>query len=402
MASVWGREGGGGAAGPGGRLRREAAAGGRGGLALPAARLPPPGLPRPRCPRGKSTPPAPVAAAREARKAARKVVIAGVPDGLLQEDVMADILTIHFQKARNNGGDVEEVEYPTRLKGVAYITFEDQKVVESVLKKDDHQLEDRRLSRHYPLRVTPYCENVFSSVTSVLNMSVFKEQFVLEELLQEIQGKSTALSFGPLQPDGHVAVQGSFPDIKLLRDFLLLKAKCLSEKDRRGESKSHQSPRRMLQDTQANRGLSSSAPDADGETQVVVLDADVYLYMKSFHPSTLQGGAGVVISAITDCDTTTLHIKSAGHGADVGQISRTREQIEDLSAKLYRALRKERIYLKESSRGEKERYQRLCGHLKARFPHVLVIEQDAHIDVIGEQAELLRFTRELSSTRQSW
>jgi len=37
-------------------------------------------------------------------------------------------------------------------------------VVESVLKKDEHLLEDKRLSRRYPLKVTRYCENVSSFV----------------------------------------------------------------------------------------------------------------------------------------------------------------------------------------------------------------------------------------------
>ncbi|NWI97852.1 RBM43 protein, partial [Pitta sordida] len=95
-----------------------------------------------------------------AAKSTRTVVIAGVPDGLLQDEILADILTIHFQKSRNNGGDVEEVTYPTRNKGVAYVTFEDQAAVERVLRKDGHQLEDRRLSQPCPLRVTRYCENV--------------------------------------------------------------------------------------------------------------------------------------------------------------------------------------------------------------------------------------------------
>lgn len=62
----------------------------------------------------------------QAAKSRRTIVIAGVPAGLLQDEVMADILTIHFQMSRNNGGDVEEVTYPTPNKGVAYITFEDQ------------------------------------------------------------------------------------------------------------------------------------------------------------------------------------------------------------------------------------------------------------------------------------
>ncbi|NXY10658.1 RBM43 protein, partial [Pteruthius melanotis] len=103
-----------------------------------------------------------------AARALRTIVIAGVPAGLLQDDLMADILTIHFQMSRNNGGDVEEVAYPTRNRGVAYVTFEDQEVVESVLKKDQHLLQDKRLPRHYPLTVTRYCDHVSSSLTHLI------------------------------------------------------------------------------------------------------------------------------------------------------------------------------------------------------------------------------------------
>ncbi|NXL78584.1 RBM43 protein, partial [Leptocoma aspasia] len=101
-------------------------------------------------------------------RATRTVVIAGVPAGLLPDDVMADILTIHFQMSRNNGGDVEEVTYPTRNKGVAYITFEDREVVENVLKKDQHFLQDKRLARCYPLTVTRYCHQVSSSLIQLI------------------------------------------------------------------------------------------------------------------------------------------------------------------------------------------------------------------------------------------
>ncbi|NXS34496.1 RBM43 protein, partial [Pomatostomus ruficeps] len=100
----------------------------------------------------------------QAARPTRTIAIAGVPEGLLQDEVMADILTIHFQKSRNNGGDVEEVAYPTPSKGVAFVTFEDQAVVERVLRKDQHLLEDRRLSRRYPLTVTRYCDSVSDNV----------------------------------------------------------------------------------------------------------------------------------------------------------------------------------------------------------------------------------------------
>ncbi|NXG66666.1 RBM43 protein, partial [Hemiprocne comata] len=104
----------------------------------------------------------------QAAQSARRVVITGVPDGLLPDDVMTDILIIHFQMSKNNGGDVEEVTYPTKKKGVAYVTFEDQEVVERVLRKDEHRLEDKRLSRYYPLKVTRYCENVSSFLINLV------------------------------------------------------------------------------------------------------------------------------------------------------------------------------------------------------------------------------------------
>ncbi|NXH37310.1 RBM43 protein, partial [Myiagra hebetior] len=104
----------------------------------------------------------------QAARSTRTIVIAGVPAGLLQDDVMADILTIHFQMSRNNGGDVEEVTYPTRNKGVAYVTFEDGEVVGRVLKKDQHLLQDKRLPRRYPLTVTRYCDNVSSSLVHLI------------------------------------------------------------------------------------------------------------------------------------------------------------------------------------------------------------------------------------------
>ncbi|XP_010073980.1 PREDICTED: RNA-binding protein 43 [Pterocles gutturalis] len=337
----------------------------------------------------------------QAAKSARTVVIAGVPDGLLHDDVMTDILMIHFQMSKNNGGDVEEVRYPTMKKGVAYVTFEDQEVVESVLKKDEHRLEDKRLSRCYPLKVTRYCENVFSSVTSVLNMSVFKDRFVLEDLIQELKKKSTALSFGPLQSNGHISVQGSFPAIQLLRDFLLLKAKSLSEEDKRGENKSRQRPKRRLQQHRHPTETSHFNHDADGEKQAVVLDTDIYHYMKCFFPRTFLVNDDVVISDVTDGDITTVYIKNAGSRSDAGQVLRVKEQIENRSMKLHNVLRKERIYFEEHGRDEKRRYQRVCESLKPYYPSVLIIPYGTHIDVIGNSSEVFEFTKEVSNKMQS-
>ncbi|XP_030310176.1 RNA-binding protein 43 isoform X2 [Calypte anna] len=334
-------------------------------------------------------------ASGEADKSARRIVVTGVPHGLLHHDVMTDILIIHFQKSRNNGGDVEEVKYPTEKKGVAYVTFEDPAVVESVLKKDQHRLEDQRLSRSYPLTVTRYCGNVFSSVTSLLNMSVFKDHLVLEELIQELQKKSTDLSFGPLQPNGTISVQGSFPAIQSLRDFLFLKAKSLSEKEQREDQESHQRPQRRLQQHRLSR--EPKHPSQDGEKQVVVLDTDTYHYMKCFFPKIFQINADVVISDTTDGDVTTVCIESR---SGAGQALRVRENIESQSVKLHQVLRKERIYFEKCTREEKNRYTAVCKSLRSLHPSVLTSFHATHLDIIGTSSEIFKFTKEMSSKIQ--
>ncbi|KAM6268732.1 RNA-binding protein 43, partial [Porphyrio hochstetteri] len=335
-----------------------------------------------------------VQATGQAARSARTVVIAGIPDGLLHDDVMADILIIHFQMSKNNGGDVEEVMYPTTEKGVAYVTFEDQEVVESVLKKEEHRLQDRRLSGSYPLKVTRYGENVFSSVTSLLNMSVFKDQFVLEDLIQELKKTSAALSFGPLQSNGYISVQGSFPEIKFLRDFLLLKAKSLPEKDEREESKSSQRPKRRLQQCRPAMETSHVVRDADGEKQVVVVDTDIYRYMKHCYPRTFRVSSDVVISDVTDGDVTTISIEKAGSRSDAGQVSRVKERIENVSLKLLNTLHKERIELKGHIRDQKQKYTQACESLRRCYPSVLINLYDTHIDLIGN-TEVFACTAEL-------
>uniref|UniRef100_A0A803XKC4 NID domain-containing protein n=1 Tax=Meleagris gallopavo TaxID=9103 RepID=A0A803XKC4_MELGA len=299
-----------------------------------------------------------------AAKSARTIVISGVPDGVLNDDVMSDILVIHFQKAKNNGGDVEEVKYPTREKGVE-----------------------------------TFSQNVFSSVTAVLDMSVFKDKFVLEDLIQELKMKSTALSFGSLQSNGHISVQGPFPTIKWLRDFLLLKAKSLSE-DKNEASKSHQRPKKRLNKHRLTREVNNVVHDAEGEKQVVVLDTDIYHYIKCFFAKELLADSDVVISDITDGDVTTLHLQKGRNKPDTGQVLRVKEKIETQSIKLHNSLRKERINFERSTR-DKKKYRLVCGSVKSRYPDVLVIPYDTHIDVIGSSSAVFEFTQEVNKKIQS-
>ncbi|NXY39302.1 RBM43 protein, partial [Pomatorhinus ruficollis] len=248
---------------------------------------------------------------------------------------------------------------------------------------------------------------VFLCVTSTLSVAVFRGRFVLEDLVEEMKKQSPALDFGPLQPDGRIAVQGSFPALRKLREFLLLKAKSLSEEDKR-EEKSHQRLRRKLQEHRGATEMRNSATemrnsatemrnsvqDEPRETQVVVLDTDIYHYMRSFHPKTFQAN-DLVISGVTDGDITTVCIESPGSKAGAARGLRARRMIENSSVELQRILRKERISFKEPSRGEKQRYKQLCERLKPRHPGVLILPYDTHVDVVGTSAAVFGFTEDL-------
>ncbi|NXA91726.1 RBM43 protein, partial [Melanocharis versteri] len=232
----------------------------------------------------------------------------------------------------------------------------------------------------------------FLSVTSTLSMAVFRDHFVLEDLVEEMKKQSPALSFGPLQPDGQMAVQGPFPALQVLREFLLLEAKSLSEDEREG--KSHRRLRRKLQEHRGAAETRNSVQGARGEKQVVVLDTDIYHYMRFFHPKTFQAD-DVVVSGVTDGDITTVCIESAGRRAGAAHGLRVKKMIENYSVELQQTLRKERIPFKEQSRAEKQRCRRACERLKPRFPGVLIIPYDTHVDVVGTSADVFAFTEEV-------
>ncbi|XP_074857092.1 RNA-binding protein 43 [Carettochelys insculpta] len=327
----------------------------------------------------------------------KTIVVSGIPDGLVQDDVMTDILMIHFQKTKNRGGDVQDVVYPTTVKGVAYITFEDKEVTTNVLQKDEHRLEDKRLGSCYPLKVSLVSEHVFTCVSSVLNLSIFGDKYVLEDLVQELQKNIPTLSFSPLQSNGKISVQGSFSAIKSLKDNLLLKANFLSGKDKRGDRKPDQSPKKRIQKCEFFVEPSNNfVHNVNREKQAVVLDTDIYHYMKHFFYKENLAKYDVVSHEVTDGEITTIYLGNSRTGFDAKELERAKEGIENLSAKLQCRLRKERFSFKSSARTERQKYKQACESIKSRFPRVLVIPYDTHIDVIGSSSETYEFTQEVN------
>ncbi|NXT11457.1 RBM43 protein, partial [Prunella fulvescens] len=233
----------------------------------------------------------------------------------------------------------------------------------------------------------------FLCVTSTLNVALFRDHLVLEDLVEEMKKQSPALSFGPLQRDGRIAVQGSFPALRGLREFLLLRARSLSEEHKK-EGKSQQRARRKLQEHRGAAEMRNSIRDVHRERQVLVLDTDIYHYMKYFYLKAFQGD-DVVISGVTDGDITTVCIESAASKAGAAQGLKAKKMMENYSVELQKILRKERISFRELSRAEKQRFKQLWERLKARYPKVLITPSDTHIDVVGTPADVFGFTEEV-------
>ncbi|KAJ1205980.1 hypothetical protein NDU88_001398 [Pleurodeles waltl] len=284
----------------------------------------------------------------------RTVSVHGIPSGVLEDEVIQDLLTIHFQKAKNDGGDVEKVIYPTTAKGVAYVTFEDVKVAEKVLQKDGHILTDRRLPNSIPLKVVRFGEHVFTFASAILDLSLFCEQCLLKDLVEELKDNVPDLIFSSLTLDGKVTVEGSFPSIRRLREFLVHK-NSVAEKGRahllsRVWESSEEIP--TASTTQELRlHLDSSVPfrkDNNIESPTLFLDTDTCLFMMDICRKDFEkclNRYNVAYDMTKDTDITMLRLRPVRAGIDPKQAECAKMDIQILYESLQPVLRKERICL---------------------------------------------------------
>ncbi|XP_060112961.1 RNA-binding protein 43 isoform X2 [Heteronotia binoei] len=359
-------------------------------------------------------------ATAQVAKPQRTIAVRGIPDGLLEDDVLADILTIHFQKAKNKGGDVEDIVYPTPTKGVAYITFEDRQVAENVVAKAEHSLQDKRLPVDYPLKVSLYRENnsplksepqgqgreeekVFTSVSCLLDLSILRGKNTLEDLVGDLQKNFPVLSFGTLHPDGQITVEGPFSAIRSLQNKLVSKRHhSLSKpevKSGRREDTTDPRPNTSLGKTDLSlKGSNNFVQSTKKERLIIALDTDVYLYMKTLKKKLYQERlkqCGVISHEFRDGEVTTVSFDHDPASPSVGQLEIAKNIVEDLAESLQSCLRKERLSLEGFSRAEKRQREQACENLRSRYPRVLIVPYSTHIDVIGMSSDIFGFMQQV-------
>nr|XP_056717150.1 RNA-binding protein 43 [Euleptes europaea] len=343
-------------------------------------------------------------ATAQAAQPQKTIVVCGIPDGLLEDDIMADILMIHFQKGKNKGGDVEGIVYPTPTKGVAYITFEDRQVAENVLAKAEHSLQDKRLPGDCPLKVFLYGESVFTCVSCLLDLSILRERYTLGNLVEDLKKNFPVLSFGTLHSDGQINVQGPFSAIRSLQNKLVLKVhNSLSKSDvKPGRRERATDPRPNTRPPKSDSSFKVSnnfVQSPPKERLIVALDTDIYLYMKKFKEKMYQESLkkyGVISHEFQDGEVTTIFLDNDPSSPSLGQLELAKCVIENLAAYLQSRLRKERLSLEGSSRAEKQKHKQACETVISQYPHVLLLACSTHTDIIGTSSDVYEFTQQVN------
>lgn len=160
-----------------------------------------------------------VSAAPGEMESRRTVVVSGVP-AALPAGRMADKLTIHFQsRRRSDGGDVEELKYPTNMDGVAFVTFDRAEDAVKVTRKKQQILTDSEFPQQYVLTVFPFSTDVFVYVAgATVDLSTFGSDPA--SLIKSLQSAHRSLRFQPLLP-GKVSIEGPFSAVQALRADLI-------------------------------------------------------------------------------------------------------------------------------------------------------------------------------------
>ncbi|XP_045638057.1 RNA-binding protein 43 [Ursus americanus] len=335
---------------------------------------------------------------KEPETSERTAAATGHPVGLLNDQLLTTVVKTHFQDIKNEGGVVENVIYPTRSRRVANVTFKEKKGAENVNRKQEHYQAEKFGTAQFT--DSHFSEKVFSSVKAVLDLSVFRRQVPLESLVMDLKRKIPTLCFSPLESNGRISVQGSFLAIQKLKESLLLKASSLSEKKRNciseGKRWTRQDPRRHLQKSNSSASLGSSVAEAARKGETLVLDTDIFLYLKKsrFYESTLKN-CHVFCEERVDGEITTICIKNAQECSHPNNEKVVKALFEKYSLALHFELRKETLILKGKESRDKRNTKLACEQLSSRFPQVLIHFYETHIDIIGSSSEVALFKKEV-------
>ncbi|XP_073539723.1 uncharacterized protein [Phyllobates terribilis] len=349
----------------------------------------------------------------------KRLRVDGIPTDIPAERAK-DKLTIHFLRSRNGGGEVEKINIIQGNPTYAIVTFEDDEVVESVLRIKDHflQVKDKR----YDLVVSEFTrkvelEEVFQKLSLTINYNKFPES--CRSLLKNLMQTHTDVKFEFDKESMTCVISGPYAMIQTMAQEILSKLeigytnlKQISSDTRRKTKSDHlknYSDPQDITEVMDQRSVPVYGSEVKARysqleqlQEPFVWDSDIFKYIQKFQTSEYQEILNKYhVHAVDESGDgiTTIYLQSVKGGKNhLADFSSARFRLMDLYQGLELLLRKEQID-KRDVYGDKDFHKLLSKDLQRMYPMLLCHDDDRYVYLIGKGVDVAQGKQYISDVQ---
>lgn len=322
-----------------------------------------------------------------------------------------DKLTIHFLRSRNGGGEVENIDIIQGNPTYAIVTFEDDGVVEGVLKIKDHLL--RVNDKIYNLAVSEVTgklelEEVFQKLSLTVNYKKFPQS--CRSFLKNLPQTHKDVKLDIDEKSMTCIIGGPYAVIQTLAQDILSKLEIGGTKeissDTRRKTKSerlkdHSDPQDIPQVLdQRSAPVYGSAKEEkylqkteslEQLQEPFVWDSDIFKYIQKFHSLEFQEiQEKYYVLAVDEGseEITTIYLQTLNGGKNpLADLRAARSRLTGLYQGLELLLRKEQIDKREVY-GDQDFHRLLIRDLQKLYPMLLCHDDDRFLYLIGNGVDV--------------
>ncbi|XP_077108164.1 uncharacterized protein LOC143765415 isoform X1 [Ranitomeya variabilis] len=352
----------------------------------------------------------------------KRLRVDGIPTDIPAERAK-DKLTIHFLRSRNGGGEVEKINIIQGNPTYAIVTFEDDEVVESVLRINDHflQVKDKR----YDLVVSEFTrkvelEEVFQKLSLTVNYNKFPES--CRSLLNNLMQTHTDVKFDFDKESMTCVISGPYARIQTMAQEILSKLEigCTNLKeissDTRRKTKTDRLKNSDPQDvtqvmvqrsvtvygSEVEARYSQLTESLEHLQEPFVWDSDIFKYIQKFQSSEYQEILNKYhVHAVDESGDgiTTIYLQYVKGGKNhMADLSSARFRLMGLYQGLELLLRKEQIN-KRDVYGEQDFHNLLLRDLQRLYPMLLCHDDDRYVYLIGNGVDVAQGKQYISDVQ---
>ncbi|XP_048416880.1 uncharacterized protein si:busm1-163l24.3 isoform X1 [Stegostoma tigrinum] len=358
----------------------------------------------------------------------RAIQVSDLPTDISKRN-LEDKLMIHFLRAKNGGGEITDILFPSELPTSAVIVFEEVEVAQRVLQVENHVLSIS--GKHYKLKVESACTEIkVDQVICHISMTIdYGKLLSGKGLMKYLQKKYSDVQFSFDQKAEQCNVAGRFSQIQELsgeiHHLLSLKPNQANSSSYEAEQVQHdQSENRAVghsdsirkaarklsvdssikgeEDLRTKNGVQSPENDnvkkdvdfqrgreqhlGNIEDYILLMDSDIYKYIQKFYKDSYENilrQYHVKVLDITSEDITTLILQDTSDCLDSKlSMLQAHQELSKLYQNFEVRLRKEQIYKKDIT-SDMSLLQTICASLQVQFPKINLNENENYFYLIG-------------------